>query len=474
MLELRGIGKRFGATIALDDVSLGVQAGEVLALVGENGSGKSTLMRVVAGAIRADSGAMSLNGAVFAPSDPAHARRQGVAMIYQELSLCPDLTVHENIVLGVEARDDRARVKEALERLGYGHLPLDQRAGDLSIAARQIVEIARAVASEARVIILDEPTSSLTSSDAASLFAVIESLRADGRAIIYISHFLEEIARLADRIVILRDGVLVTEGPKSQFSKEDLVRLMVGRSISELYPRSTRTPGEVVLSTNGLSGTSKPTNVTIEVRKGEVFGIAGLNGAGRTELLRMLFGLDAIRAGSMEPRSAPPAVRWAQHIGLLSEDRKEEGLALGLSLADNLTLPALKRGFISPKTLEDTTRDWIQRLEVKCREPGQAIGELSGGNQQKIALARLLNKDCELMLLDEPTRGIDVGSKQLIYQKIDEAALAGKAVVLVSSYLPELLGVCDRIAVMRNGHLSDARPVGAWTAESLLAEALEA
>jgi ribose transport system ATP-binding protein len=431
-------------------------------------------MRVVAGAIRADSGAMSLNGSSYAPSDPAHARRQGVAMIYQELSLCPDLTVHENIVLGVEARDDRARAKKALERLGYGHLPLDQRVGDLPIAARQIVEIARAVASEARVIILDEPTSSLTSSDAASFFTVIESLRADGRAIIYISHFLEEIARLADRIVILRDGVLVTEGLKPQFSKEDLVRLMVGRSISELDPRSTRTPGEVVLSTNGLSGTSKPTNVTIEVRKGEVFGIAGLNGAGRTELLRMLFGLDAIRAGSMAPPPAAPAIRWAQHIGLLSEDRKEEGLALGLSLADNLTLPALKRGFISPKTLEDTTRDWIQRLEVKCREPGQAIGELSGGNQQKIALARLLNKNCELMLLDEPTRGIDVGSKQLIYQKIDEAALAGKAVVLVSSYLPELLGVCDRIAVMRNGHLSDARPVGAWTAESLLAEALEA
>jgi ribose transport system ATP-binding protein len=473
LLELRGIGKRFGATVALDDVSFGLNPGEVLALVGENGSGKSTLMRIVAGAIQPDSGSMQLQGATFAPADPSHARRQGVAMIYQELSLCPDLTVLENIVLGVEAGDDRSRAKKALERLGYGHLPLDRRVGELPIAARQIVEIARAVASEARIIILDEPTSSLTASDAASLFTVIESLRSDGRAIIYISHFLEEIARLADRIVILRDGVLVTTGPKTQFSKEDLVRLMVGRSISELYPRSARTPGEVVMSTQGLSGVTKPTDVTIEVRAGEVFGIAGLNGAGRTELLRLLFGLDSIRAGTMTPRAASPAVRWAQHIGLLSEDRKEEGLALGLSLADNLTLPALNRWLVSPRQQEATTQQWIQRLEVKCREPGQAIGELSGGNQQKIALARLLNKDCELMLLDEPTRGIDVGSKQLIYQKIDEAALSGKAVVLVSSYLPELLGVCDRIAVMRNGQLSEARPVSEWTAETLLAKALD-
>ena len=474
LLELREIAKRFGATVALAEVSLSVRAGEVLALVGENGSGKSTLMRVVAGAIRPDSGSMQLDGVAFAPSDPAQARRLGVAMIYQELSLCPDLSVLENIVLGVEGRDDRSRASAALRRLGYEHLSLDQRVGDLSIAARQIVEIARAVASDARVIILDEPTSSLTAADAASLFTVIESLSEDGRAIIYISHILEEIARLADRVVILRDGVSVAEGPKSQFSKEDLVRLMVGRSISELYPRAPHTPGEVLLSTQALSGMAKPMGVSLEVRKGEVLGIAGLNGAGRTELLRLMFGLDAIRSGTMEPRAARPAVRWAQRIGLLSEDRKEEGLALGLSLADNLTLPALDRWWVSPRGLEDTTKDWMGRLEVKAREPGQVIGELSGGNQQKIALARLLNRDCELMLLDEPTRGIDVGSKQLIYQKIDEAAVAGKAVILVSSYLPELMGVCDRIAVMRNGRLSEARPVAQWTAESLLAEALEA
>jgi len=473
-LVLTGISKQFGATIALNGVSLTANVGEVLALVGENGSGKSTLMRTVAGAIRADGGSMQLDGAPFAPPDPAAARRAGVAMIYQELSLCPDLTVAENIVLGVEGnrRDDRDRAAQALIRLGHGHLAVDQRVGDLPIAARQIVEIARAVASKARVIILDEPTSSLTSADAEQLFQVVEGLRADGAAIIYISHFLEEIARLADRLVILRDGEVVAQGPKAEFSKDEIVRQMVGREIAELYPRSPHVPGEVVLSATHLSGVSKPKDVSFEVRRGEVFGIAGLNGAGRTELLRVLFGLDGSAGGRMVPSFARPPQRWREGMGLLSEDRKEEGLALGLSLADNLTLPALDHWTVSPSALRRTTDGWIERLQVKCRTADQAIGELSGGNQQKIALARLLSKGSEILLLDEPTRGIDVGSKRRIYETIDEAALAGKAVVLVSSYLPELLGVCDRIAVMRRGTLGPARAVDEWTPESLLEEAL--
>ena len=473
MLDLKEISKCFGATVALDSVSIRANAGEVLALVGENGSGKSTLMRVVAGAIRADSGSMTLNGAPYDPREPVSARRSGIAMIYQELSLCPHLSVVENIVLGVEGPGARGRARAALDRLGYPELPLDTLVGELPIAARQIVEIARAVASKASVVILDEPTSSLTAADAEKLFGVVEGLRADGCAVIYISHFLEEIARLADQVAILRDGQLVASGPKADYTSDDLVRLMVGRDISEMYPRSERTFGDVLLSVEGLAGEAKPTTASFSLRRGEVLGIAGLNGAGRTEILRTIFGLDRVKGGEINIGVAGPPQRWAQGLGLLSEDRKEEGLALGLSLTENMTLPAMDKWWISPSNLNESTADWIGRLSVKCREPGQGIGELSGGNQQKVALARLLHKDVEVLLLDEPTRGIDVGSKQMIYEKIDEAARAGKAVVLVSSYLPELMGVCDHIAVMRRGTLGAVRPVSEWTAESLLHEALQ-
>jgi ribose transport system ATP-binding protein len=442
-LEMRGIQKRFGATVALGGVDLDVTGGEVLALVGENGAGKSTLMKVLAGAHVPDAGTMTLDGQPYRPRGPHDARLAGVAMIYQELALAPHLTVAENIWLGMEParRDQRPRAAAALAQLGHADISPDTRVADLAIAQRQIVEIARAVAIGCRVLVLDEPTSSLTGADIERLFELVRRLKAAGNAIIYISHFLEEVKTIADRFTVLRDGQSVGTGNVAGTSASEIIALMVGRQVAELYPRSARTPGEVILKLNGL-----------ELRRGEVVGIAGLVGSGRSELLR-----------SITPD-------WRQS-GIVSEDRKLEGLALNLSIADNTTLPCLP-AFVRPQALEQATRRWIERFPIKCQSPRQPVGSLSGGNQQKVALARLLHADVDVLLLDEPTRGIDVGSKAEIYRLIDELAAAGKAVLLVSSYLPELLGICDRIAVMCRGKLGPARTVAETDEHQIMTEAI--
>jgi ribose transport system ATP-binding protein len=479
---MSGITKRFGATLALNGVELTVEKGEVHALVGENGSGKSTLMRILAGAIQPDEGSMTLDGKPYHPASPMDARRAGIAMIYQELALCPDLSVTENVLLGMEdtrfgvvrRAEQHARVREALTRLGYPDLDLNAPVRTLPIAVRQVVEIARAVALGSTVVVLDEPTSSLTGHDTERLFEVVETLKAEGHAIIYISHFLDEIERLADRLTVLRDGNNVGALPAKEIDANGIVAMMVGRTIEDAYPRSQRTAGEVLLEVKDLAGRPKPDEATLELRRGEVLGIAGLNGSGRTELLRTIFGLEAVRSGKVRigryEGGGAPHQRWDQGLGMLSEDRKEEGLALSMPIADNLTLTKLPVLISSSKQAADS-REWIDRMNVKCRGPEQAIGELSGGNQQKVAIARLLYHDVDVLLLDEPTRGIDVGSKEQIYGVIDALALQGKAVLMVSSYLPELLGVCDRIAVMHKGRLGTVRPVHEWTQESIMQEA---
>lgn len=447
-LEMTGVRKRFGATVALDGVDLSVSPGECHALVGQNGAGKSTLMKVLSGAHAADEGGMRLDGEPYAPRDPLDGRRRGVAMIYQELSLAPHLSVEENVVLGVEPgrfgwldrAEIRRRATDALAQLHHPELRPDARTGSLTIAQQQIVEIARALAIGCRVLVLDEPTSSIPQRDAEQLFLLIDRLRARGLSIVYISHFIEECKRVAQRYTVLRDGRTVGGGAMAEATPAQIVGLMVGQKIDTLYPRSRRTPGDVVLSAEG-----------VELRRGEVLGIAGLIGAGRTELLRRIFGLD--------PGPATPARSWSRGIGFVSEDRKNEGLALGLSIADNLTLSKLDR-IVLPSRQEAAARKWIELLSLKCRDPFQRAGDLSGGNQQKIALARLLHHDVDVLLLDEPTRGIDVASKAQIYQKIDDLVSKGnKAVLMVSSYTPELLGTCDRIAVMCRGRLGPARPV---------------
>jgi ribose transport system ATP-binding protein len=482
LLQMQGVKKRFGATLALDGVDLQVDSGEVLGLVGENGAGKSTLMKVLSGAYAPDEGRMTLDGQSYAPHNPLEARRRGVAMIYQELSLAPHLSVAENILLGVEPHKSgllklgvmRDMAREAMAQVGLSHVASETVVAKLSVAERQLVEIARAIALRSRVLVFDEPTSSLAQADIARLFDLVKRLKAQGQAVIYISHFLEEVRELSDRFTVLRDGKSVGEGPTASVSNDQIIALMVGRSVEDLYPRSPRQAGEVVLEIKNLGGASRLQNASVQLQRGEVLGIAGLVGAGRTEFLRAVFGLDNVKSGDLRigrfSGAAKPAQRWNQGLGLVSEDRKIEGLALELSIAENLTMTKMPT-FFNPARRDQASREWADKLFVKRRDVTQNIGDLSGGNQQKVAIARLLYHGCDVLLLDEPTRGIDVGSKAEIYRVIDKLALEGKAILMVSSYLPELLGTCDRIAVMCRGVLGPARPVAEVTEHSMMLEA---
>ncbi|MBI5864162.1 MAG: sugar ABC transporter ATP-binding protein [Planctomycetes bacterium] len=493
-LRVERVCKRFGATVALDDVHLELAAGQVLAIVGENGAGKSTLMKILSGALPPDAGRMQLDGESYAPRDPAEGRRAGVAMIYQELSLAPHLSVAENITLGSEPRmgpllrrgEQRRRAVAALRRLGSDFIDPATPVGKLPPAQRQLVEIARSIIAGCRVLVLDEPTSSLGQADVARLFELIRSLRASGVSVLYISHFLEEVREIADRYVVLRDGRNAGAGDARTATAEKIVALMVGREIRDLYPRSPRVPGDVVLAVDSIVGRRSPQFASLELRRGEVFGVAGIVGAGRTELLRTIFGLDPIRSGQVRVAGfvgpASPARRWAQGVGLVSEDRKAEGLAAGLSIADNITLAGRARlgplGLVTQRGQDRACAPWIERLPIRCRSARQRVVDLSGGNQQKVAIARLLHADAAVLLLDEPTRGIDVGSKAEIYRLIDQLAIgdpttgrAPRAVLMVSSYLPGLLGICDRIAVMCRGRLGPARPAAECSEHSLVLEA---
>jgi ribose transport system ATP-binding protein len=491
---MHSVRKSFGATVALAGVDISVERGQVLALVGENGAGKSTLMKILSGAHKPDDGVMSLDGRPYEPRNPLDARRAGVAMIYQELSLARHLSVAENIVLGVEPGSgpmmnwDKARrmASAAMRQLGRPDIPIDIPVGRLSVAAQQLVEIGRAVAIGCRVLVLDEPTSSLTRRDIQLLFNLVRRLQAQGISVIYISHFLEEVKEISDVFTVLRDGRSVGSGKTADTPTSEIIRMMVGREVKDLYPRSPRQAGDELLKIENVAGPGKPQSASLTLHRGEVMGIAGLVGAGRTELLRVLFGLDPVKAGKIRIGSyfgpASPSRRWAQGAGMVSEDRKTEGLALGLSIADNMTLSLLKGlgplGLVFPRQQDEASNRWIQRLAVKCRGPRQAVGSLSGGNQQKVAIGRLLHHDVDLLLLDEPTRGIDFGSKAEIYRLIDQLATGDRAsgrkpraVLMVSSYLPELLGTCDRIAVMCRGRLGPARPVAETNEHQIMLEA---
>ncbi len=485
---MTGVRKAFGPTVALAGVDLAVEAGEVHALVGENGAGKSTLMKVIAGACRPDAGSLRLDGEPYRPAGPLDARRHGVAMVFQELSLVPRLTVAENILLGeepsrlgvVRRRELVARARQVLAEVGHPDLDPDERVGALPLALQQIVEIARAVAqTSCRVLILDEPTSSLTRDDVDRLFVLIRRFRERGLAVIYIAHVIEEVQRVADRLTVLRDGRSVGGGAMAGTSAADVVALMAGRQVDNLFPHSPRQPGEVVLEVQHLAGLVLPASASLTLCRGEVVGIAGLAGAGRTELVRAIFGLDPVRRGTIRVGAFigafSPAARLAQGVGFLSEDRKNEALALAMSLADNLTLSRLgglgPGGLVLPSHQRRAAQTWVTTLAIRCRDTAQPAWQLSGGNQQKVALARLLYHDVDVLLLDEPTRGIDVASKAQIYDVIDRLAVSGKAVLVVSSYLPELLGICDRVAVMRRGVLGPLRSARDLSEHAVLMEA---
>ncbi len=486
ILHLDGVHKRFGPVHALKGVALEVYAGEVHAVIGENGAGKSTLMKVLSGAHLPSAGRITLNDKPYAPTCPIDGRRAGVAMIYQELTLAPDLSIEENIMLGIEgrrwgfARANTAAVREALTLLGHPDLSPRTRVGSLKIGTQQLIEIARAIVSGAKIIIMDEPTSSLSSADTRRLFEVIHTLRGRGIAVLYISHFLEEVQEIADRYTILRDGETCGTGMMEGVTIPQIIEMMVGRSLDEMYPKVDHAIGDVVLRCAGVAGRAFPVDAGFELRRGEILGVFGLVGAGRSEMLRCLFGLDAMAGGSAElasdaalkPGHITPGRALAAGLDFLSEDRKQEGLAQSMSIVENTTLSALRKaaraGFIDLKQDKAVADGWAERLGVKCHATTDPISSLSGGNQQKVAIGRLMNHDSDILFLDEPTRGIDVGSKSEIYRIIQELAAAGKSVVIISSYLPELQGVCDTLAVMYRGRLSRSRAVPQWTAQEIM------
>ncbi len=525
-LRLEGLVKRFGATHALRGASLEVQPGEVHALVGENGAGKSTLLSVLGGLVRPDAGRLEVDGRPYAPRSPRDARAAGIALIHQELSLFPHLSVAENVVLGSEpvrrGLFDRERARRetqaVLAEFGHPEIDADAPVGRLPIGARQVVEICRAIATRARVVLMDEPTSSLARGDAERLFALVARLAQAGVAVVYISHFLEETRAVASRFSVLRDGQSVGSGSLRDATNDELIALMVGRSVGELFPkRPAAAPPSGVPSAAGPGaspavspaairpanssaacaecGNANPPALDVQdllapgvraasfsLHAGEVLGIFGLMGSGRTEMVRALAGLETPSAGTIRafgrprPLAAAPRERLADGMGYLSEDRKGEGLALPLSIADNVTLTRLsscsRRGILDPAAQRAQAEARARELDVRMRDGLQPVATLSGGNQQKVAFARILHQQADVLLLDEPTRGIDVASKVQLYEAIARAAAAGRAVLMVSSYLPELLGVCDRIAVMSRGRLGPAKPVADWTPGSMLEAAI--
>jgi len=482
-IEMSGVRKSFGATAALDGVDLAVEAGSVHALVGENGAGKSTLMKILSGVHRPDAGRMTLDGEPYAPADPLQARRRGVVMVYQEPALAPHLNVEANIVLGLEParrgwlrrRESAETARRALAALGHDDLPLEAPSGALSVGLQQVVELARALVVEARVLVLDEPTSSLAAADVPRLFELVRRLAGRGVALIYISHFLEEVEQIADRFTVLRDGRTAGAGRTGEVPLDGIVEMMAGRRIAELFPRLPHSTGEPLLELVDLAAPGVEA-ASLTLGRGEILGIAGLVGAGRTELLRAIFGLAPVRSGRLTVQRvagpAAPPERLRQGVGLLSEDRKNEGLAQGLSVTDNLTLsrlhPYAQRGWLDRSHQRRAAAGWMTRLGIRAAGPDAPVASLSGGNQQKVALARLLHHDCDLLLLDEPTRGIDVASKAEIYQLIGRLAQQGKAILFVSSYIPELLGVSDSVAVMHRGRLGPKAPASAWTEHAVL------
>jgi len=489
LLELKGFSKAFGATQALRKVDLTVRRGEVHALIGENGAGKSTLMKILSGAYRADEGTIHLNGRPCVIDSPSAGRAMGIAMIYQELTLAPHLTVEENLTLGMErstlgfVRHQREKIRRALELLQHPDLPLKVAVRSLPIGLQQIVEIARALMSEAQVIIMDEPTSSLSAADTRALFAAIRRLKDAGISIIYISHFLEEVAEVADSYTVLRDGQTAGTGRMAETDIAHIIELMVGRTLNEMFPRTEHSIGELLLRVEGLEGLPIPKGVSFEIHRGEILGIAGLVGAGRSETLRRMFGLERAEKGelilaggrSLPLRSMRPRRAHGLKMDFLSENRKEEGLATGLPIAANVTLSSLSRfaslrgwGLLNLRKEQAAVGHWIEEMSIRCQGAGQRVLHLSGGNQQKVAISRILEQGSDIILLDEPTRGIDVGSKVELYRLIGRLAVAGKGVVFVSSYLPELLGICDTLAVMHRGQMSSIKPVGEWTEHEIM------
>jgi len=489
LLRLKGVEKSFPGVQALRSADLDVRPGEIHALVGENGAGKSTLIKVITGAHQPEAGRIELDGRPAHIARPSDALEAGIAAIYQEFNLVPALTVRENILLGREPShrgfcqpsEEREEVRAILRSL-EAQIDPETPARDLHVAHQQLVEIARALLADARLLIMDEPTAALTPREVERLFAVLTDLREQGRGVLFISHRLEEVLRIADRVTVMRDGETLGTWARTDLSRERLIELMVGRPIDQEFPRREVVLGDDLLVVEDLHGEGVH-GVSFVVKRGEVLGIAGLVGAGRTELARLIFGADRPTSGRvflagwpLKVRSPRDAIRSG--IGLLTEDRKGQGLVLMLSARDNFALGNLahwsRGGWIDQRRERQAFARFVESLNIRMAGPHQLAGHLSGGNQQKLLVARWLENDAQLLIFDEPTRGIDVGAKYEMYLLMGDLAARGKAIVMISSELPEILGLSDRILVMRDGRVTgEIRAVAAATQEQVLAMAVQ-
>jgi ribose transport system ATP-binding protein len=466
-LTVSGVSKRFDATQALDSIDLEVKPGEVVALLGENGAGKSTLSNIIAGTFAPDTGSMTWRGQPYAPAEPGDAIAAGIGMIHQELRLLPDLSVAENVFIGrwpmsggrIDREQMNARAAEQLQRLGLDISPT-RTVRSLRVAAQQQVEIAKALTLDAKLLLLDEPTAALGAEETEHLFSVIDALRAEGVSFIYVSHRLDEIARIADRVVVLRDGRWVASHETAQVPVTQLIEDMVGRTLERLFPDTGAAGTDEVLRVDGLTSAAGAfRDVSFSVRAGEILGIAGIVGAGRTELVRAIAGADPVASGTVTVdgkalRSGDPLAAIRAGVALVPEDRKAEGIVLDMAIADNIAVANLDRladrGWVKPGRVRSVAEGAIKRLQVKGA-PEQSVRALSGGNQQKVVIAKWLERKPRVIILDEPTRGIDMGARAAIYEVIADLARGGMAVIVVSSELEEVLGLSHRVMVLSRG-----------------------
>ena len=470
-IEMRGINKSFGSNQVLKDAGFLLKDGEVHALMGENGAGKSTLMKILTGVYTKDAGTIYVDGQEVSYKNPQEAEKAGIVFIYQELNVLFDLTVEENLFMGKEITKKfgicdkkamRAKAQEVMDRMGV-KIPVDAVMSDLSVGQQQMVEICKALMVDAKVIIMDEPTAALTQSETEALFEVMNGLRKKGVSIVYISHRMEEIFELCDRITILRDGSYIGTEYIKDITMDDVVQMMIGREIGERFPKRDCPIGEEVLRVEGLTHEKLFRDVNFSVRAGEVLGVSGLMGAGRTEIMQAIFGNLPVVSGKLfiegkEVSIKNPREAIAAGIGFITEDRKTEGLLLEKSIAENIELANLgkvsDKNVLSKKKGEELVKRGIEEFRIKCFGPEHECGNLSGGNQQKVVLAKWIYTDPKILILDEPTRGVDIGAKKEIYNVINEMAAKGVAVIMVSSELPEVLGMSDRIMVVHEGHVT--------------------
>lgn len=469
LLELKGIEKRFPGVHALQSVDFELRSGECVALLGENGAGKSTLIKVMGGAHQADSGLVSVQGVLQSWEKPTDSLDAGVAIIYQEFNLVPGLTAAENVFLGIEPSDfgwvrkseEKEKVREVFNRIGAEINP-GALCDSLTVAEKQLVEIAKALVRDAQILVMDEPSAALTKKEVEQLYLLIDELKLRGIGVVYVSHRLEEIERVADRAIVMRDGARVGELGREELDRAKIIEMMVGRKLENEFPKEVRTPGAVRLRAKNLNRGQKVRNVSLEVRAGEILALTGLVGAGRTETVRLLFGADRADTGEVELdgrtlQLGSPSDAIEAGICLLTEDRKDQGLVLGQSIKENFGLPNLKKfsrkGWVNRSLEGQSFGEYIKKLQIKVSGQSQLASQLSGGNQQKVVLAKWLERNAEILIFDEPTRGIDVGAKFEIYQWMNQLAKAGKGIIMISSELPEVLGMSDRILVMKEGQL---------------------